>query len=46
MPKFELGHVAATPGALRALAAAGQSPDEFLTRHHRGDWGLVDPEDP
>jgi hypothetical protein len=31
----------ATPGALQALLAAGQSPGAFLERHLRGDWGLV-----
>lgn len=35
----ELGFVVATPGALRALEAAGQSADEFLARHMSGDWG-------
>lgn len=45
LPKFSLGHVVATPGALDALKAAG---DEFLTylgRHHRGDWGDLCEED-
>lgn len=36
---LELGFVVATPGALRALEAAGQSADEFLARHVSGDWG-------
>jgi hypothetical protein len=31
--------VVATPGALAALCRSGQSPDEFLARHVRGDWG-------
>jgi hypothetical protein len=35
----------ATPGALEALAKAGQTPLEFLRRHARGDWGDVCPED-
>lgn len=38
-PLFSLGRVVATPGALQALAAAGQSPTEFLDRHVRGQWG-------
>lgn len=42
---FKLGQVAATPGALEALQRTGQSPLEFLNRHVRGDWGLVDDED-
>lgn len=38
-PKFHLGQVLATPGALEALDASGQSPADFLARHVRGDWG-------
>ena len=38
---LELGFVVATPGALTALEAAGQSADEFLARHVSGDWGEV-----
>jgi hypothetical protein len=34
-----------TPGALEALHAAGQSADEFLSRHVTGDWGVLDEED-
>lgn len=44
-PKFVLGQVVATPGALEALQDAGQSPSEFLNRHVRGDWGQVSPDD-
>ena len=44
-PKFELGQVVATPGALEALEKSGQSPAEFLSRHARGDWGSVCEED-
>jgi hypothetical protein len=44
-PKFRLGQLVATPGALEALQAAGQSPAEFLARHQIGDWGDVDAED-
>ena len=44
-PKFELGHLVATPGALRALAESGQSAQEFLDRHVSGDWGELDEED-
>ncbi len=42
---FTLGQLVATPGALDALAKAGQSPLEMLCRHARGDWGEVCPED-
>lgn len=45
LPKFPLGQLVATPGALEALQAAGQSPAEFLARHQIGDWGEVDAED-
>ena len=41
-PKFPLGHVVATPGALRALDEAKHSPQEFLNRHVAGDWGDID----
>jgi hypothetical protein len=44
-PKFSLGQTLATPGALRALEEAGQSPAFFLDRHLAGDWGEVDAED-
>jgi hypothetical protein len=43
--KFPLGFVTATPGALKAIREAGQTPGEFLARHQRGDWGEVGPED-
>ncbi len=44
-PKFPLGQVVATPGALEALSESNQSPSEFLARHHSGDWGDVCEED-
>lgn len=44
-PQFPLGQTVATPGALDALEASGQTPLEFLKRHVRGDWGEVDEED-
>ena len=44
-PRFPLGNVVATHGALHALEAAGQRPDEFLDRHISGDWGVVCAED-
>ncbi|MEK7218008.1 MAG: hypothetical protein AAB728_00935 [Patescibacteria group bacterium] len=42
---FPLGQLVATPGALAAMAEAGQSPLEFVRRHARGDWGEVCGED-
>jgi hypothetical protein len=44
-PKFQLGQTLATPGALRALEEAGQSPAFFLEKHLSGDWGEVNDED-
>ena len=38
-PKFSLGKLVATPGAIEALADANQNPMEFIARHIRGDWG-------
>jgi hypothetical protein len=43
--RFPLGQVVGTPGALQALAEAGQTPDEFLKRHIVGDWGELDQHD-
>jgi len=45
MRTFDLGQIVATPGALAALAEAHQTPEEFLARHQRGDWGEVSQED-
>lgn len=44
-PKFSLGRVVATPGALEALEKAGQSPSDYLDKHVGGDWGTVCDED-
>jgi hypothetical protein len=44
-PKFTIGNMLATPGALESLQAAGQTAQEFLSRHINGDWGCVCPED-
>ena len=44
-PRFALGKLVSTPGALEAFAIAGQSPAEFLSRHVAGDWGQVDKAD-
>jgi hypothetical protein len=45
MVALELGQIVATPGALRALEDAGQTPEAFLARHEAGDWGEVGPDD-
>ena len=44
-PKFPLGKLVATPGAIQAMTEAKQSPLEFLARHVTGDWGDVSEED-
>lgn len=44
-PRFALGQVVATPGALASLAAAGQWWMVFLARHAQCDWGDLDPHD-
>ena len=43
--RFPLGQIVATPGALKALTEAGDSPSSFLRRHVVGDWGELDAED-
>ncbi len=44
-PRFPLGQVVSTAGALDALARAGQDPWPFISRHVSGDWGELDEED-
>lgn len=44
-PLFALGRIFITQGASAALAESGQTPAEFLSRHERGDWGVVGKED-
>jgi len=41
MPKFSLGQVVATPGALAALQEAQESLWPYIKRHAAGDWGEV-----
>jgi hypothetical protein len=40
-PLFTLGQVVATPGALAALEASGESLFDYVQRHLTGDWGDV-----
>ena len=40
-PKFSLGQVVATPGAITALRQSGEMPAKFLNRHVSGDWGDI-----
>ena len=44
-PKFSLGQIVATPGALEAIEKSQQSPSDFLARHLEGDWGDLCDED-
>jgi hypothetical protein len=44
-PRFSLGQLLATPGALKALDQSNQSSGVFLSRHLQGDWGDLDDED-
>lgn len=43
--RFPLGGMVATPGALEALEEAGQSPQEFISRHARLEQGELCDED-
>jgi hypothetical protein len=43
--RFALGRILATPGALRVMQEAGESPLRLLKRHAQGDWGAVHPFD-
>jgi hypothetical protein len=45
MLRFASGNVYATPGALDALEASGETAIKYLRRHLSGDWGEVDGED-
>jgi len=45
IPLFPAGQIVATPGALALLEQAKKSPLEYLSRHLRGDWGELCPED-
>jgi len=38
---FPLGQLVATPGALSVIERAGQSPNVFIERHLKNDWGEV-----
>ena len=44
-PRFPVGRIVATPGALGALQEAGENPATFLKRHITGDWGELDEDD-
>ena len=40
-PRFQLGKLVATPGAISAMAESGSSPETLLRRHQSGDWGNI-----
>src|SRR5271155_4415488 len=42
---LRLGRLLSTPGAIEAMAKAGQDPLELINRHRTGDWGEVDAQD-
>ena len=44
-PRFQLGKVVATPGAIEALNEAQTSAWELLSKHVSGDFGDVDADD-
>jgi hypothetical protein len=44
-PRFALGQVVATPGALRLLQQTGTDAMALLMRHVTGDWGDICAED-
>lgn len=44
-PIFELGNTVSTPGAVDAIAKAGENAADYLSRHEFGDWGDVGFED-
>ena len=44
-PRFRLGRVVATPGALDLFERAKTSAQSFLARHLHGDWGELDEDD-
>jgi hypothetical protein len=38
-PKFTLGQLVATPGALAAVEKSGDNLALYIRRHVQGDWG-------
>lgn len=44
-PRFKLGRVVATPGALQAIEVSGDLPIVLLSRHLHSDPGALDQED-
>jgi hypothetical protein len=44
-PLFPLGHVVATPGAIRIMQEHAIDPAHLVALHQDGDWGDLCPED-
>jgi hypothetical protein len=44
-PRFSVGQLVATPGAIATMDRTGVTADILLRRHQSGDWGNVPPED-
>lgn len=44
-PLFSLGRVLCTPGAIKALEEAGQSPWELISAHAQGQWAELTQDD-
>ena len=42
LPRFSLGRLVATPGALRLLEQHKAEPFDFILRHVGGDFGALD----
>ena len=43
--RFPLGRIVATPGALQAIEAAGDSASNYIKRYGMADWGDGNAED-
>lgn len=44
-PKFPLGQIVATPGAIQALEQHNVTTTQLLDKHCCGDWGQLDTAD-
>lgn len=45
LPRFPLGQLLSTPGALKLMQDNDVDPMTLLQRHVRGDWGMICAED-
>ena len=44
-PKYRLGRIVITPGAISTLSKSQENPKVYLERHQGGDWGDICDED-